>query len=117
MNMVGLLHFTLATAVALAVGAPGAQTGASVSSKIQSMTGVVKTVSVSSLTLEHAGHEITFALDSATRAIAKGGARDLLLRTPGPIITDIIKAGDRVTVRYRQSDGAMNAVELRRLQR
>jgi hypothetical protein len=34
-----------------------------------------------------------------------------------PIITDIIKAGDRVSVRYRQSDGAMNAVELRRLQR
>jgi hypothetical protein len=31
--------------------------------------------------------------------------------------TDIITTGERVTVRYRQSDGAMNAVELRRLQR
>jgi hypothetical protein len=117
MNMVGLLDLATATAVALCISLSSAQIGAEVSSKIQSMTGVVKTVSVSSLTLEHAGHEITFALDSATRAIAKGGPRDLLRRTPGPTITDIIKVGDRVTVRYRQSDGAMHAVELRRLQR
>ena len=112
--MVGLSSLAMATAVALGISVPGAQTGTERSSGNQSMAGVVKTGSTSSLTLEHSGHEITFALDRSTRVISKGRAqaRDLLRRFPEPGVTDIIKAGDRVTVTYRQADSKMNAVEV-----
>ena len=110
--MVGLSSLAMATAVALGISVSSAQTGAERSSGNQSMAGVVKTVSTSSLTLEYSGHEITFALDRSTRVIAKGRARDLLRRIPERGVTDIIKAGDRVTVNYRQSDSKMNAVEV-----
>jgi hypothetical protein len=112
MIMVGLSSLAMATAVALGISVPSAQTGTERRSGNQSMAGVVKTVSTSSLTLEYSGHEITFALDRSTRVIAKGRARDLLRRIPERGVTDIIKAGDRVTVNYRQSDSKMNAVEV-----
>ena len=110
--MVGLSSLAMATAVALGISVPGAQIDTERSSGNQSMARVVKTVSVISLTLEHSGHEITFALDTKTRVISKGRSRDLLLRIPERGVTDIIKAGDRVAVSYRQSDNKMNAVEV-----
>jgi hypothetical protein len=83
---------------------------------VQSITGVVKAISASSLTLERNGSEITFGVDSSTRVLGRGnktGPRDLVFRTPGPGLTDFVKTGDPVTVRYRQSGRVMKAVEVR----
>ena len=111
--MVRLVYLTLAIAVAIGISAASAHTNGQASSKVQSMGGVVKVVSGSSLTLEHGGSEIVFGVDSSTRVIGKGRARDLLRRIPERRLTDIVKAGDRVTVSYRISGSAMHAVEVR----
>lgn len=116
--MVRLVHFALTMALAIGISTASAQTDGKAGSQAQSVAGVVKVVSVSSLTLltlERSSMEIVFGLDPSTRIISKGTAhaRDLLLRKPGPRITDIVKAGQLVTITYRQSGKALNAVEVR----
>src|SRR5437867_9932082 len=114
-----MLHLTLAITTAIGATIAGAQTGGPVSSKLQIATGVVKTVSASSLTVEHGGVEIIFAVNASTRFVGKGLASDLVLR-PGQLRTalDFVKAGDEVTVKFRQSSNAtMNAVEVRVVRR
>jgi len=117
--MVRVMCFTLAIAVTIGISAAGAQTGGKLSPKVQAMTGVVKTVSASSLTLERAGDEIVFAVDSATRVLTRGATRDLVYRYQRvpTRLTDIVKAGDQVMVRYRLSGSVMNAVEVRVVRR
>ena len=116
--MVRVMCLTLAIATAIGISAAGAQTGGRLSSKVQSTTGVVKTVSASSLTLERGGNEIIFAVDSATRVFTRGATRDLVYRYERQHkLTDIVKAGDRVMVRYRLSGSAINAVEVRVVRR
>ena len=116
--MLRLMYLTLAIALVIGISAASAQTDGKASSKDQSVAGVVKVVSVSSLTLltlERSSKEIVFGVDPSTRVISKGTAqaRDLLLRKPGPRITDIVKAGQLVMITYRQSGRALNAVEVR----
>lgn len=113
-----LMYVTLTIALAIGISTATAQTDGKTGSQAQSVAGVVKTVSVSSLTLltrERNSMEIVFGLDPSTRIISKGTAhaRDLVLRKPGPRITDIVKAGQLVTITYRQSGRALNAVEVR----
>ena len=114
-----VVHLTLTVLVFLGISDAGAQTGGQASPNVQSMTGVVKAVTVSSLTVERDGKSLMFGVDSSTRVFAMGragaGLRDLVLRTPPPkvAITDFIKAGDRVTVKYGQSGRTLNAVEVR----
>ena len=116
--MTQALLLTLAVAMTGAGVSPAAQTGAADGSKLQTMTGVVKTVSGSSLVLERGENEIAFVINPSTRLIGKGLASDLVLRTPPRnAIADRLKAGDRVTVTYRVSGSAMNAVQVRVLQR
>jgi hypothetical protein len=112
-NMARLVYFTLVVAVAIGISASSAQTNGKAGSRVQSITGVVKAISASSLTLERNGSEITFGVDSSTRVLGKTGVRDLVYRPGVRGLTDFVKAGDRVTVRYRQSGSAMNAVEVR----
>jgi hypothetical protein len=108
--MARLVHLTLALVVAAGSSAARAQTGAA---RSMSMTGVVKAVSASSLTVESGSREVVFAVSSSTRFIGKGRARDLVLRTPEEEMRRTIKTGDRVTVVYRQSRTAMNALQVR----
>jgi hypothetical protein len=119
--MLRMAHLTLAVAVAIGIGAVSAQSDGDASARVQSMTGVVKAVSGSLLTLERGSNEILFGVDASTRVLTNGRAfpRDLVYRIPerGPKLTDIVKVGDRVTVRYRQSGSAMNAVEVRVLKK
>ena len=112
-NIVRSMYFTLAIAVAIGVGA-SAQTDGKDNSKVQSMTGVVKAVSASSLAIETGGNAVVFVVDSSTRVLAsKTQPRDLVLRKPERGLTDFVKTGDRVTVRYRPSGGVLKAVEVR----
>ena len=109
-----VLHLALALAVAAGASATGAQTG---TDRSMSMTGVVKGFSASSLTVESDGREVVFAIVPSTRFIGKGGrTSDLVLRTPEERMRRLlssIKPDDRVTVVYRQSGTALNAVQVR----
>jgi hypothetical protein len=117
--VVRFVYLTVAVGVAIGVSA-SAQTNNQPRSGVQSTSGVVKTVSASSLTVQRGDNEITFGVDASTRIVAAGrgaktGPRDLVLRIPPPTpkITDFVKAGDQVTVKYRQSGNAMIAAEVR----
>ena len=65
--MMRLLYLTLIVSVAIGVGTGGAQSNDDPRSKVQSMTGVVRTVSASSLAVERDGHAVMFAVDSSCR--------------------------------------------------
>lgn len=111
--MMRLMYLTLAIALGVSISAVSVQTDGNASAKAQTVAGVVKVVSVSSLTLARGRNEIVFSVDPSTRVTAKGLYSDLVYRTPGPRITDIVKAGQQVTITYRQSGRALNAVEVR----
>src|SRR5438132_10069151 len=106
--MMRLANLTITVALATGIGAANAQNSGDANSKLQSMTGVVKTCTASSLTIESGGHEIAFALDRSTRLFGRGaGINDLVWRDPPKSrIADVLKSGDQVTVKYRVSDGA-----------
>ena len=111
------LYLTLTVLMFLGTSDVGAQTGGQDRPNAQSMTGVVKALSASSLTVERNGTDMKFGLDSSTRIFARGraGGRDLVWRTPPPKIriTDFVKVGDPVTVKYRPSGSTVTAVEVR----
>jgi hypothetical protein len=112
--MVRLISLTVILAVAIGANAASAQTNRQADSKAQSISGVVKAVFASSLTLEFGGKETKFAVDRSTRVFAKGSTlRDLVGRPDGRPLTDFVKVGDQVTVRYRQSGISLIAVEVR----
>jgi len=111
-----IVTLTLAAVVAVGIGTASAQTKAA-ASKTQSTTGVVKTVSPSSLAVENGSKSITFTIDSSTKVLARGStaktAEKKAAGAPGLVITDMIHAGDRVTVRYHNAGGVMTATEVR----
>jgi hypothetical protein len=112
--MVRMVCLTLTVVVAIGISAASAQTSGQPSSKVQSMTGLVKAVFASSLTLDIGGNEIRFGVNRSTRVFARGTAlRDLVGRPGGRPVTDFVKVGDQVTVRYRQSSSALTAVDVR----
>jgi len=87
-----------------------------------STTGVVKSVSASSLTIEHDGVDVGFRVGSSTRFVRRdpphgagrypNGANDLVLRPP-PTMKDLLKAGERVTVTFRHAGASLQALEVR----
>jgi hypothetical protein len=108
------LSLIVALSLAVSVGAVGAQSTNGSAPKPYVIAGVVQRVSATSLTVEIADRGIVVVgADSATRVIGKGTASILLLRQGRPKLSDIIKAGDRVTVSYRQSGRQLFAVEIR----
>ena len=110
--MVRRMHTTFALILLFGATIASAQ----VSSKLQITTGVVKTVSASSLTVEQSGNEVVFAVNKLTRFIGKGTVTgDLVLRPHR--VSDFVKAGDQVTVKSRPDDARMNAVEVRVVRR
>ena len=104
----------LNVAIAVLIGgiAVEAQTGNTGSSG-QLMSGVVKAVTASSLTIEHDSAEVVFVVNSSTRFSASGGrSNDLVLRPPRTL-RDVLKPGEHVSVRFRQSGSALRALEVR----
>ena len=81
--------------------------------KTQSMTGTVKTVSASSITIEGGGKSMTFNVTTSTHLLAKGSTAKTKERQKegkaGLQITDMVKTGNSVVVRYT----GMDAVEVR----
>lgn len=88
-------------------------------SKPKTMTtvGFVKTVSADSLLVNMGpGKEWTFTVDAMTKVIAKGGSHksDAAKDAGTPLmITDIVKEGQRVQVKYHEMEGKMIAEQVR----
>jgi hypothetical protein len=80
--------------------------------------GTVKTVVADSLTVtDSAGKDWTFAVDTKTKVIATGGSHKTAeTKAAGktPAITDVVKTGASVTVKYHELDGGkMHAASVR----
>jgi hypothetical protein len=114
--MARLPYFTLVVLLAVGVGTARAQNDRESAAGTLWVSGVVKAVSASALTIERNGAEIVFSVSSSTRVFRRGkGAHYLLLRQSrqSPAFADVVKPGERVTVRFRQAGSALQAVEVR----
>ena len=107
---------TLAVAVALTVGVSAAQTKPA-AGKTTSVTGVVTSVTPSSLAIEGKGKtSMTFMIDSSTKLLAKGSTAKTKEKkaagAPGLSITDMVKPGSQVTVQYMKTGDTMKASQV-----
>ena len=114
-----LVVFTL---VALSSAPLGAQSkklpSGTMTGKVQRTTGLVSSVTTTSLTVSGsagggATSSRTYAIDSDTKVIAKGGGTAAAASGGKVLITDIVAAGDRVSVSYRLMGDMLHATEVR----
>jgi len=114
-NMKRLVPIAIAAVMALGISVAAAPQATK--AKTASTTGVVKTVTASSLTVEKGGKDMMFTVDSATKVLARGSTAKTKEKKEkgagGLAITDVVKAGDQVTVRYKDEAGKMTATEVR----
>ncbi len=79
--------------------------------------GTVKTVAADSLTVTDAdGKDWTFVVDTKTKLTAAGGShKSDATKSMGKSlsITDLVKAGSKVAVKYTEADGKMRAANVR----
>lgn len=93
------------------VSSAGAGGGSTSSAKTPAKTshGTVKSVSGDSLTIDAAGKDMTFAIDSSTQVLAKG-AGTKARATGGKLpITQVVSNGNAVSVTYRDMGGTLHA--------
>ena len=76
-----------------------------------SATGMIKSVSGTSLTVTSGGKEMVFTIDSSTKFVGKG----LTTKSKGAPMaaTDAVHEGDKVTVSYHDMGGTMHAASVR----
>lgn len=81
--------------------------------------GAVTAISSSSITITSAGKPMTFVIDKDTKLEDKAAARKSrdarTANTPGPQITDYIKVGNPVLVRYNEANGGNHALYVRQV--
>jgi hypothetical protein len=79
--------------------------------KTMSASGVVKSVSGTSLTVTSGGKDMNFTVDGSTKFVGKG----LSTKSAAGKITasDAVSAGDRVTVSYHDMGGTLHAANVR----
>ena len=81
------------------------------STKAMSATGVVKSVSGTSLTVTSGAKDMTFTVDGSTKFVGKGLSTKA---AAGKITaTDAVGMGDMVTVSYHDMGGTMHAANVR----
>jgi hypothetical protein len=94
-------------------------TGTAVAQDSKSARGTVTAVGGDSISVRVADRELKFAVDSKTVLTASGaGTADRRAEAadkPGPRLTDFIKTGDAVEVRYQETGSTMRASNIRRV--
>jgi len=105
----------LIVAVGMSVSAQTAATqksggAAPAAKKAQGMVGAV---TADSLTVKVSGKDMTFAVDPATKVVAKGAGTKSATSGGKLQLTDAVGMGDRVTVTYHDMDGKAHASEVR----
>jgi hypothetical protein len=119
--MICIVPLMLALTGAFGLRAAGSQSATPPPPDSKVVTGVVKSASASSVTVDVRGRETVFAIGPATRFVGKGLSRDLLLREPqaeyARWFRTLVGNGNRVRVTYRASGRTLNAVEVRAIER
>ena len=98
----------LLTAIALAGGATAEET--------KNVTGTVKTASDDSLTITVDEKDWTFVVDKDTKVVAKGAGtltKDAEMMGGKTKFTDFVKAKQKVTVSYHETEDKLHAAEVR----
>jgi hypothetical protein len=76
-------------------------------------SGKVTSITASALTVNRDGHDVTFAVDAATKVSAHGAGTASRAAGGRLPITDLVSKGDTVSVDYRDAGGTMNASQVR----
>ena len=90
--------------------------GASGSKKTLSASGTVSAVSNTSLTVKGKADEWTFVVDNDTKVTGKGASTKssaLKDEKKASVITEFVKVGDSVTVKYHDTGTAKHAADVR----
>jgi hypothetical protein len=109
------LCFALATLLVVGLAHPHGQTNGKSDSNLPSFTGIVKAVAATSLLVQRGDSAMLFVVDQKTRVFANGrvkqpDGKDLVLRQR--FLTDFVKVGDQVAVKYRHADEGVKAVDV-----
>ncbi len=78
-----------------------------------SSNGTVTAVGSNTLTINASSGSQTFAIDGTSKVIGHGVGTAAAKGGGKTVITDLVAVGDRVTVSYHQTGGAMHAAEVR----
>ena len=104
----------MVSALALALSVAPALTAADESKTVR---GTVTSIAGDSITVKAMDKDMTFKLDKTTEVIAKGGTTAMReaqkLGAEGIRISDLVKVGDGVEVKYHEMGGAMHATMIR----
>jgi len=111
-DMGGTLHAAKIRAVATA----GAASGAAAASKVSN--GTVKSVTATSLAISGtagggATFDQTFTVDAQTKVVGRGAGTATKATGGKAAITDLVAAGDKVTVSFHDMGGTLHAAEVR----
>jgi hypothetical protein len=87
--------------------------GGATSEPAQTATGAVKSVTGRSLVLTSQGKDSTFVIDQNTKVIGRGAGTAAGAAGGRLPITDLVGAGDSVSVSYKAMGGAMHATDVR----
>jgi hypothetical protein len=93
------------------VSASGAESAAS--EPVRVATGTVKAVTLSQLTLDSGGKDLTFAVNADTEVIARGATKTTRAAGGKTTIGDFIHNGDNVSITYLDRAGTMTASQVR----
>jgi len=108
---------SLTVALLLVVVSVAAAQGNSPSKKTMNASGVVKSVSGSSLVITSNNKDMTFDVDSSTHIVGKGlGTKSQAAKSAGKplVITDAVHAKDTVQVSYHDMGGGkLHAAQVR----
>jgi hypothetical protein len=107
---------TLHAAKIRAVASPGPATASEAASKTSN--GTVKSVSATSMSISGtagggATFDQTFTIDAKTKVVGKGAGTAAAAKGGRTAITDLIAAGDKVTVHFHDMGGTLHAAEVR----
>ena len=108
----------IAVLMAITLLVPASLTFAQAKVKTMTHIGNIKAVAADSLTVTggKGGADMVFTIDTTTKVIAKGGShKSAAAKEAGKplLITDTVKEGQRVRVKYHDMDGKMHAAEVR----
>ena len=87
--------------------------GAAAKMPTKTATGVVKTVSATSLVITSAGKDMTFTVDQATNVVATGAGSKAATAGGKVAITSVVATGNQVRVTYHDMGGSMHAQSVR----
>jgi hypothetical protein len=99
--------------VSTAGSAPSSASAAPSTPPTKTATGKVKSISTTALTVTDEGKDMTFAVDPSTRVLAKGAGTATNAAGGRIPITDLVHAGDTVSVSYTGAGASMTAKQIR----